>query len=147
MLPRDRHSLDERNELRSESNDNTTHNEDEEGLLGDGDRDDSDEPTRTTHGARLSQQVAYTPPVSRLSDEALDDVIRGIRVSFPLAGLAMLDGALRSLGHRVPRARVAAALLRIDPIRRTFDRQRIERRVYSVAGPNALWHHDGQHGE
>lgn len=38
------------------------------------------------------------------------------------------------------------ALERLDPTGRIFERMRIERRTYPVPGPNALWHHDGQHG-
>jgi hypothetical protein len=54
---------------------------------------------------------------------------------------------LRHLGHRVPRDRVRESLLRIDPVQRVFERIRFHQRVYSVPGPNSLWHHDGQHGE
>ena len=58
----------------------------------------------------------------------------------------MISGMLLRLGHRVQQARVRQSLLRIDPVRRVFERIRIRRRKYNVAGPNALWHHDGQHG-
>jgi hypothetical protein len=58
----------------------------------------------------------------------------------------MLDGMLRHLGHRLPQERIRESLMRIDPIQQVFQRIRIHRRVYSVPGPNALWHHDGQHG-
>ena len=34
----------------------------------------------------------------------------------------------------------------IGPPNNQFGNRRIERRVYSVPGPNTLWHHDGQHG-
>lgn len=59
----------------------------------------------------------------------------------------MLDGMLRRLGHRVPMDRIRASLARIDPVQRVFGRVTLTRREYKVAGPNALWHHDGQHGE
>lgn len=36
--------------------------------------------------------------------------------------------------------------MRIDPVQHVFQRISIRRRVYSVPGPNSLWHHDGQHG-
>lgn len=58
----------------------------------------------------------------------------------------MLNGMLRALGHQIPRERIRASLVRIDPVQRVFQRIRIRRRVYSVPGPNSLWHHDGQHG-
>ncbi|KAJ6501015.1 hypothetical protein DFH09DRAFT_1252122 [Mycena vulgaris] len=91
--------------------------------------------------------TSYTGSLSELSNEELDILLLRLRSHFRRAGLAMLDGMLRRLGHRVPRERVRQSLLRIDPVRRIFERIRIRRRIYSVAGPNALWHHDGQHGK
>ncbi|KAF7343958.1 hypothetical protein MVEN_01685000 [Mycena venus] len=90
--------------------------------------------------------TSYTGPLSEISDEDLDSLILRLRSHFRRAGLAMLDGMLRRLGHRVPRERVRQSLLRIDPVRRIFERIHIRRRIYSVPGPNSLWHHDGQHG-
>ncbi|KAJ7834799.1 hypothetical protein B0H14DRAFT_3087591 [Mycena olivaceomarginata] len=91
--------------------------------------------------------TSYTGPLSDISDEDLDSLILRLRSHFRRAGLGMLDGMLRRLGHRVPRERVRQSLLRIDPVRRIFERIRIRRRIYSVPGPNSLWHHDGQHGK
>lgn len=34
----------------------------------------------------------------------------------------------------------------IDPVHHVFQHIRIHRQVYSVPGPNSLWHHNGQHG-
>jgi hypothetical protein len=90
--------------------------------------------------------VSFTGPVSSLTDDALDDIITRLRSHFRRAGISMLDGMLRRLGHRVPRERIRESLMRIDPVQRVFQRISIRRRVYSVPGPNALWHHDGQHG-
>lgn len=59
----------------------------------------------------------------------------------------MLNGLLLASQMRVPRDRIRASLMWIDPVQRVFQRIRIYRRVYSVAGPNAMWHHDRQHGE
>ncbi|KAJ3513257.1 hypothetical protein NLJ89_g3052 [Agrocybe chaxingu] len=99
---------------------------------------------------QISEQGVLRNPVSRhhstISDRDLDDLIIRLRFHFQRAGISMLDGMLRRLGHRVQRERIRQALLRIDPVRRIFERIRIRRRQYSVAGPNALWHHDGQHG-
>lgn len=86
-------------------------------------------------------------PVSSLTDEDLEGLIRQIRVHMPTAGLSILSGSLRSMGHIVPQQRIRHALLQIDPVRRIFGRQPIQRRTYNVAGPNSLWHHDGQHGK
>lgn len=90
--------------------------------------------------------VSFTGPLSVVSDEELDDIILRLRSHYRRAGLSMLDGMLRRLGHRLPRERVRASLMRIDPVQRVFQRIRIRRRVYSVPGPMSLWHHDGQHG-
>lgn len=91
--------------------------------------------------------VSYTGPLSTISDEELDELISRLRTHYRRAGITMLDGMLRRLGHRVPRERIRGSLMRIDPVQRVFQRIKIRRRVYSVAGPMALWHHDGQHGK
>ncbi|KAF7289552.1 hypothetical protein MKEN_01504000 [Mycena kentingensis (nom. inval.)] len=90
--------------------------------------------------------TSYTAPVSDISDDELDAMILALRAHFRRAGLRMLEGMLRVLGHRVPQERVSQSLLRVDPVRRIFERIRIRRREYRVLGPNSLWHHDGQHG-
>lgn len=87
-----------------------------------------------------------THTATTLSDEDLDNLLLIFRSHHPRAGLSMIDGMLRTLGYHIPRTRIAEALSRIDPVRRVFQRIRIRRREYKVAGPNALWHHDGQHG-
>src|SRR5436853_6177757 len=55
-------------------------------------------------------------------------------------------GLLRSQGIRIPRQRLRDSLQRVD----TFGvlnrwSNIISRRKYQVAGPNALWHIDGNH--
>jgi hypothetical protein len=90
--------------------------------------------------------VSFTGPQSTITDDELDSLIRVIRSHFHRAGVSMLDGMLRHVGHRVPRIRISESLMRVDPLERVFQRTQISRRVYSVPGPNALWHHDGQHG-
>jgi hypothetical protein len=90
--------------------------------------------------------VSYTSPLSDISDSHLDNLISQLRQHYTRAGITMLDGMVRRLGYRIPRERIRQSLLRIDPVQRVFERIRIRRRVYSVPGPNSLWHHDGQHG-
>jgi hypothetical protein len=86
--------------------------------------------------------------LSRLSDDELDQLLLRIYDQFPSFGRRMIDGYLMQLGERVPRQRVVASYLRvIGPPTATFATRRIQRRVYSVPGPNSLWHHDGQHGK
>ena len=107
-------------------------------------------PTHTPPNSTTSSGpsvTSYTGPLSILTDDELDDLILRLRSHFRRAGLSMLDGMLRRLGHRVPRERISASLMRIDPVQRVFQRIRIRRRKYSVPGPMYLWHHDGQHGK
>ncbi|EPS95324.1 hypothetical protein FOMPIDRAFT_1132729 [Fomitopsis schrenkii] len=90
--------------------------------------------------------TSYTRPLTDISDAELDLEIQELRARYRRAGVRMMTGLLRGLGIAVAAERVRRSLLRVDPVRRVFDRIRIERRKYQVAGPNALWHHDGQHG-
>ncbi|KAJ7705834.1 hypothetical protein B0H14DRAFT_3099686 [Mycena olivaceomarginata] len=87
-----------------------------------------------------------TGPVSEISDDDLDMLLLRLRTHYRRAGLSMLNGMLRRLGHRVPTERVRQSLLRIDPVRRILSVYGFGRREYRVLGPNSLWHHDGQHG-
>ena len=100
----------------------------------------------TSVGPSVSDVTSYTGPLSGISDADLDDLVIQVRRHFRRAGISMLDGMLRRLGHRIPRERIRASLMRIDPVQRVFQRIKIRRRTYSVAGPMALWHNDGQHG-
>ncbi|KAJ7109546.1 hypothetical protein C8R43DRAFT_904859 [Mycena crocata] len=88
----------------------------------------------------------FTGPVFGISDDNLDTLLICLRTHYRRAGLSMLNGMLRRLGHCVPTERVHQSLLRIDPVCRIFERIRIRRRDYRVLGPNSLWHHDRQHG-
>jgi hypothetical protein len=92
------------------------------------------------------QVHSYTRRVSTMTDDELDVYILRHRTEFPRAGIAMIHGALHSDSQNVPHERIRQSLVRVDPIGRIFHRHVIERRVYSVPGPMALWHHDGQHG-
>lgn len=90
--------------------------------------------------------TSYTGSLSTISDDDLDRLVIHLRSHYRRAGVTHLDGMLLSSGHRVPRERIRQSLARVDPVQRIFQRIPIRRRTYKVAGPNALWHHDGQHG-
>lgn len=94
----------------------------------------------------VQQTTSFTGPVTDISVEELDNLIRSLRAHYQRAGLSALDGMIRALGLRISRERIRQSLLRIDPVQRVFERISIRRRTYSVPGPNSLWHHDGQHG-
>ena len=84
---------------------------------------------------------------SDISDEYLDGLIFGyISRHGYTTGESYLIGFIRSQGLKVQRDRIRASLTRVDP-HNTALRWAcvITRRVYSVPGPNALWHIDGNH--
>lgn len=95
---------------------------------------------------RLNPLQDLSRPAVTWSEAELDEAVLRLRLLYPRAGVSMLQGMLDRLGFKVPRDAISGALLRLDPTGRVFQRIRIERRTYSVPGPNALWHHDGQHG-
>ncbi|KAE8296881.1 hypothetical protein D5F01_LYC05655 [Larimichthys crocea] len=73
-------------------------------------------------------------------------IVGQILSNTPNAGETYVRGSLRSRGIRIQRWRVRQILQEIDPIGRCFRRsQAIRRRIYHVAGPNELWHIDGNH--
>lgn len=94
---------------------------------------------------------SYHPGVSsdlaHLTDPELDELMLQIHTQFPSFGRRMIDGYLLQMGQRVPRSRILASYTRVlGPSNQLFAPRRLHRRVYSVPGPNSLWHHDGQHG-
>ncbi len=86
------------------------------------------------------------PNYTNVTDVQLNNIVRGLRNEHPFFGQVLLMGSLRSLGIRIPRQRLRDSLQRVD----TFGvlnrwSNILPRRVYSVAGPNCLWHIDGNH--
>src|SRR5437763_5956082 len=83
---------------------------------------------------------------STLSNNELDDVVKQVKQENPFFGQAMTMGALRSRGIRITRNRLRESIHRVDAFGAvTRWTQIIPRRTYHVAGPNALWHIDGNH--
>ena len=79
-----------------------------------------------------------------ITDAELDTVLRDCLYQFPQAGEAMLRGHVQSLNVHVQRERLRMSVQRLS----TSGNSRhpaISRRTYSVPGPNALWHVDGNH--
>jgi hypothetical protein len=90
--------------------------------------------------------TSSTGNISDLSDDDLDSLIADIVQRFPNFGRRMINGHLKHLGHRVPRSHIQASYVCVHgPPAASFGRTQIQRRVYSVPGPNSLWHHDGRH--
>ena len=90
----------------------------------------------------LSSDCTY----SDISDNDLDDYLIKIKHNHPNDGERLLAGHLCQLGIIVPRSWLRSSIHRVDPentaIRRSIT---VRRRVYNVAGPNMVWHVDGNH--
>ena len=77
----------------------------------------------------------------------LDDLIAQHHSHYTHVGLSMIDSMLQCLVYRVPHQRIRESLMQVDPVQWVFQQIKIHHHKYSVPGPMALWHHDGQHGE
>ncbi|KAJ8074675.1 hypothetical protein PM082_022253 [Marasmius tenuissimus] len=80
----------------------------------------------TEEGVVMRVYQSSTGPMTDISDSDLDEALHNIITAFPSFGRRLIQGQLKFMGIHVPR--------------------RITRRIYTVPGPNSLWHHDGQHG-
>lgn len=98
------------------------------------------------NGATTSIHTSSSRPVSTMSDEELDAHIGEILEIFPTFGRRMIAGHLQAAGYNVPRGRIQASYSRVHGPSGRFGQRQIARKTYKVAGPNSLWHHDGQHG-
>ena len=57
-----------------------------------------------------------------------------------------MDSLLKGMGAIVPRHRLRASIMRVDPEGREARRmRRVPRVEYNVTGPHQLWHMDGTH--
>ena len=80
-----------------------------------------------------------------ISDSSLDEIIRAFKADQPHCGFSMVQGHLLANGVKVQR-RIRESLQRIDPVGVLHRwQQTINRRSYSVPGPNSLWHINGHH--
>ena len=85
---------------------------------------------------------------SPLDDTELFELVENILKEFPNTGIRRMRGFLLAAGHLVQWDRVRAALWHVDSegvLRRSLFSNLIQRRKYSVHGPLALWHIDGNH--
>ncbi|KAL0569464.1 hypothetical protein V5O48_012504 [Marasmius crinis-equi] len=101
----------------------------------------------TEDGVVMRVYRSSTGPMTDISDDDLDDAMHQIITAFPSFGRHLIQGELKFMGIHVPRSWVEASYLRVvDLPTQSFGIWRITRRIYTVPGPNSLWHHDGQHG-
>ena len=81
-----------------------------------------------------------------ISNAELDELVIGYKRSHPHDGERMLIGFLRSNNIHVPRSRVRQCIHRVDPSGVSARSIKlIQRRKYSMKGPNYVWHMDGNH--
>ena len=95
---------------------------------------------------KLSVRQTY----SNLSNEEQKQEVQELCSSFPNVGYRTIHSLLLSKGLKIQQHRVRQAVRECDPcgglFRRVFlNSCRIQRRTYSVSGPQALWHIDGNH--
>jgi hypothetical protein len=81
-----------------------------------------------------------------MSDAEHDTLVKGCMNNNQKIGPNSVKARLFSEGIMVQRWRVRESMLRVDPggfaIRAA---PRTQRRTYTVAGPNSVWHIDGNH--
>ena len=95
---------------------------------------------------RILQDLGITPEkYSDICDTELDSIVQDIYHGNPNIGTVMLQGYMSSRGIKIQRQRIRDSVFRINPNRVLRWQQAIQRRSYSVPGPNALWHIDGHH--
>ena len=81
-----------------------------------------------------------------ISDEDLDTRVRQLTQGNVSIGQRVVMGLLKNEGITMQRWRVAESLIRVDEAAVAMRWAHvIRRRTYQVAGPNALWHIDGNH--
>ena len=92
--------------------------------------------------------VSEFPKNSGMTEDELDEQVVDILNEFPNSGIRNTKGHLLAKGIKATWDEVREALWRADPngiLNRAIQRVVIQRRVYSVPGPLALWHIDGNH--
>ena len=83
---------------------------------------------------------------SEISKDKLNLEVKDIKDHHPLAGERMIIGFLRAKGITIQRWKVRESIHTIDPLNCvTRWLEKNPRWIYSVPGPNSLWHNDGLH--
>ena len=101
---------------------------------------------RTVRRRMSHYDISVRNTYTDMSQQELDETVSRIQEEFPLCGYRQMQGHLTAQGIRVQQGRVRESQRRVDPggciMRRLSS---INRRVYRVNGPLALWHIDGNH--
>ena len=85
--------------------------------------------------------IGYESTYSDIPDDELDVFVTRILDLSPQSGERMVLGSLKAQGLKIQRSRVRESIGRVDPVSRDMRRRMaINRRVYNVSTPNALWY-------
>lgn len=94
----------------------------------------------------LTFNMSIRATYSTITDEELDSMVSRMQQQYPNWGNRQMYGYLLSQNLRVQFSRVRESQSRVDPngsvLRSLFS---LQRRSYSVCGPQHLWHIDGHH--
>ena len=101
--------------------------------------------SRSTLYRRMESSGLTLQGYSTCADDELDRIVNQIKTTYPNDGEVMVAAHLKSRGIYIPRARLCAAIYRLDPSTREGMRSAIRRRVYHTQSPNSVWHIDGNH--
>ena len=85
---------------------------------------------------------------STIDDVELEATIRNFVNDFPNIGYKRMSGLLLSRGLRIQQTKIREMMRRVDPrgtLYRAISLRAVHRRRYHVAGPQSLWHVDGNH--
>ena len=102
---------------------------------------------RNTLRAKLNENLINSS-FNEMSDEDLDQIVKGYLESHPKSGIRYLTGHLRTQGLRIQRRRLQQSINRVDQLGQTLRHgmtAKKSRKQYHVSRPNALWHIDGHH--
>ncbi|ROI15247.1 hypothetical protein DPX16_1400 [Anabarilius grahami] len=104
--------------------------------------------SRRTVKRRLREfSISLRDRYTDLSDSDLDNRVREVVGGNDELGAESVWARLAGQGIVVQRHRVRQSLIRANPVgaAQRVTTRRLHRRVYQVAGPNSLWHLDGNH--
>ena len=102
---------------------------------------------RTTLWRRMKENgYDYSKKYTDINPESIDSLVTEIKLLHPYSGERTVTGIIRSRGLKIQRWKLRESIHRIDPINTALRWLRKNPRfVYSVPGPNSLWHNDGLH--
>ncbi|XP_026064456.1 uncharacterized protein LOC113047310 isoform X2 [Carassius auratus] len=102
---------------------------------------------RTVKRRLRKYNISLRDRYSNLSDSDLDNLVREVVGGNDELGAEAVRARLAGQGIVVQRRRVRQSLIRTNPIgaAQRLTTRRLHRRIYQVAGPNSLWHLDGNH--